>query len=134
MNMSDDPNNFDEEQCYDDFLDIIRFYQKETYLSYDEKYLNQKSVDLANVLLQATNQNITCQVLQEKIESWYPRIDFVLLRYRELFATRGMHGTPRYGKKRDIAILVTGSEREAQEYMRGIRAAAITSWIFFALW
>lgn len=108
-------------------MEKIKMYEDEQVLGTDRGYLSRKSSDLADALLR------TC-LRADNIPSLYPLIDFDEPRYRELPVTRSMHDAPRFGKSRDMAVIVTGNEKEAQKYMRGLHAVAITSWVFFGLW
>jgi hypothetical protein len=54
--------------------------------------------------------------------------------YRETNLVVSTNNAPRWGGKRDIAVLTNGSQEEISDYVRGLKAAAVVTWIFFGLW
>ena len=54
--------------------------------------------------------------------------------FQEQLLIRLMHGFPRLGNSRNINHLVNGTEKEAEDYMKGLKALAIFTWVFFGLW
>jgi hypothetical protein len=71
----------------------------------------------------------TCSIPTEFLE------DFDAPAFENTAAIRWMHDAPpRYGRSKDILLLMEGTEEEQQDYMRGLLASSITMLCFFGFW
>jgi hypothetical protein len=76
-----------------------------------------------------SNSTSTCSIPTDLFE------DFDAPAFKNTAAIQWMHDVPpRYGRSKDILLLMEGTEDEQEDYIRGLLASSITMLCFFGVW